>query len=128
MSRNYHRYKLLLDEGLPLPQYFPLLNNLFNVKHVLEDFKGAGMSDEEVYALAVKENRLIITFNKKHFQPMATKSQETGIIAISHSPLPPQQDTKLTAFLRRKTPSELYGKFNSITGETDIKEDTSSEE
>ena len=126
MSRNYHRYKLLLDEGLPLPQYFPLLNNFFNVKHVLQDFKGAGMSDEEIYALAAKENRLIITFNKKHFQPMARKSKETGVIAISHSPLPPQQNTKLTALLRRKTPGELFGRFHSITGETDIK-DISSE-
>jgi len=122
MSRNYHRYKLLLDEGLPLPQYFPLLNNLFNVKHVLQDFKGAGMSDEEVYALAAKENRLIITFNKKHFQSMATKSKETGVIAISHTPLPPQQDTKLTAFLRKRSPSELFGKFNVISGETDTNE------
>jgi hypothetical protein len=63
MPHKYHRYKLLFDEGLPLPQYFPQLNNLFDIKHVSRDFKSAGADDSQVYQLAVKEKRLIITFN-----------------------------------------------------------------
>jgi hypothetical protein len=53
---------------------------------------------------------------------MAGRSQETGVIGITHSVAPSQRDTKLTAFLRRKTPGELFGKFHMITGETDTKE------
>jgi len=72
-----------------------------------------------VYQLAVKEQRLIVTFNKKHFQQLAVKSRATGVIAISHALSPSQRDTKLTAVLRRKTPGELFGKLTLITGETD---------
>jgi len=125
MPDNYHRYKLLFDEGLPLPTYFPRLNNLFDIKHVSQDFKLAGTDDIHVYQLAVKEQRLIVTSNKKHFQRLAVNSQDTGVIAISHSLSPSQRDTKLTAFLRRKTPGELFGKLNLITGATDTKESAS---
>lgn len=119
MPHKLHRYKLLFDEGLPLPHYFPQLNNLFDIKHVSRDYKRAGADDSQVYQLAVKEKRLIVTFNTKHFRGMAGKSQDSGVIGITHNLRPTQRDTKLTAFLRRKTPGELFGKFHMITGETE---------
>jgi len=118
MPSKHRRYKLLLDEGLPLPHYFPQLNNRFDVRHVSLDYKLAGADDTQVYQLAVKEQRLIVTFNTKHFRGLAGASQETGIIALSHGLSPAQRDSKLTAFLRRKTPGELFGLLHVITGET----------
>jgi hypothetical protein len=117
MPPKRHRHKLLFDEGLPLPKYFPQLNNRFDVKHIVEDFKQAGADDRRVYQLAVKEKRLIVTFNKKHFQQLAEKSKDTGVIAITHTLSPKQRDTKLTAFLRQKTPGDLFGKLHVITAE-----------
>ena len=97
--------------------YFPLLNNLHNIKHVVRDYKRFGISDTEVYQLAVSEKRLIITFNKKHFQELAHRSKNTGIIALSQTLPAKQRDIKLTAFLRKKLPTELFGKLHTITGE-----------
>lgn len=121
MPRKRRRYRILLDEGVPIPIYFLLLNRLHDVKHVVSDFQMEGASDAQVYLHAVKEKRLVVTFNKKHFNELAGNSKDSGIIAITHELSPKHRDRKLAAFLRRKTPGELFGCFNVITGETDTK-------
>lgn len=120
MSIKFHKFKLLLDENLPPRTYFKRLNHLFNVKHISIDLKQAGLSDEKVYKEAVKLNRLIITFNGDDFKNFAQKSKKTGIIYVSNNLTPDQIDRKLTALLLRSTPNSLYGKFTTLTGETEI--------
>lgn len=109
------RYKLLLDENISPRERFPILNSRHNTKHLVHDFKKSGITDQEVYNLAVKENCFIVTFNKKDFEDFAGKSENTGIIAVSTNLSDEQIDKKIVSLLSRKKKSELYGKINSIT-------------
>jgi hypothetical protein len=96
------------------------LNERFDLKHVVADYKQASIPDEAVYELARKEGRLLVTYNIKDFVQLAAKTTDTGIIGLS-AQLPIEQiDTKLTTLLRRSTPNGLYGKITEITGETEF--------
>ncbi|OGG22348.1 hypothetical protein A3D03_06645 [Candidatus Gottesmanbacteria bacterium RIFCSPHIGHO2_02_FULL_40_13] len=109
------RYKLLLDENISPRSRFPILNSRHDVKHLVHDMKKSGISDLEVYILAKKTNRLIVTFNKKHFEKLAGKSKKTGIIAVSTNVSDEQIDKKITSLLSRKKKKELYVKLHYIT-------------
>jgi len=91
---------------------------LFDVKHIRDDFKGAGISDRQVYEIAEQSKRLIITYNVKHFKILAGKSQETGIIGVSPHLQPYQVDAKLTALLRKSSEKSLFGKYTSLSETT----------
>ena len=108
--------KLLLDENMPHRTAFPTLNSQFDVKHVVDDFKKSGLADRGVYRLAVKERRILVTFNSKHFRPLAGSSKDAGIIGISANLPYSQVDTKLTALLTKSTFHALRGKFVALTG------------
>ena len=49
---------------------------------------------------------------------MEEKGKKTGIISVSNNLSNEQIDKKLTAFLMRKTLSNIYGKFHYISGES----------
>ncbi len=83
MSPKFHKFKLLLDENMAARRKYRLLNRLFDVKHIAFDLKQAGLPDTAVYKAAVKMQRLIITFNGRDFQHLATGSPETGVIFVS---------------------------------------------
>src|SRR5437868_5998390 len=83
MAHMLYKHKLLLDEGFPPRSYFPMLNQRFDVKHMKDDFKLIGLPDTEVYAVAVKMKRLIVTYNAKDFRPLAKTSKDTGVIGVS---------------------------------------------
>lgn len=97
---------------------FPRLNGLFDAKHVRDDLGNAGLPDPQIYALAMKLQRLIMTFNAKDFKALATRSHDTGIIGVSANLQSHQIDTKLTALLVRSSAKALLGKLTTITGET----------
>lgn len=118
MSRRFYKFKFVFDENMPPRTRFPRLNSRYDVKHIRDDFHKDGIPDAEVYDLAVKTKRIIITFNGDDFRMMASKSTETGILYVSDNLLNEQIDTKLTAFLTRSKPKSLLGKFISITNET----------
>lgn len=118
MGHRFYKHKLLFDENLPPRLEFPRVNGLFDVKHVSSDLKSAGLPDLNVYALAVKLQRLIVTFNAKDFKALATRSHGTGIIGVSANLSAHQIDTKLTALLIRSSAKALLGKLTTITGET----------
>lgn len=114
MPHKFHKHKLLLDEGLPVKTFFPRLNSRFDLKHLTTDFKKSGIKDPQVYKLAVKEKRLVVTFNDKDFREFADKSKMSGVIGISAN-LPIEQiDKKLVSLLNKSKPSDLYGKFTYI--------------
>lgn len=97
---------------------FPRLNELFDVKHIRDDLNSGGLPDPQVYQVAIKQKRLLVTYNSKDFKALASESQETGIIGISpHLPLH-QIDTKLTALLIRSNQKALQGVFTALTSET----------
>jgi hypothetical protein len=114
-----HKYKILLDEGLPPRKKLPRVNARHNVKHIRDDLNHTGLPDEKVYKEAEKLERILVVFNVKHFKEFAAKSSKTGIIGISQSMSLDNLDKKLNALLVRSKPSDLLGKFNYISGESD---------
>lgn len=118
MQKTFHKYKLLLDENMPRRSIFPRLNELFDVKHIRDDLKSGGLSDPQVYMLAVKQKRFLVTYNIKDFEELATHSQDIGIIGVSANLPPYQVDTKLTSLFTRSSAKSLLGRLTSITGET----------
>ncbi len=96
---------------------FPRVNGLFDVKHVRDDLKSAGLPDPDIDTLAAKLQRLIVTFNAKDFKELAIRSQNTGIIGVSAHLSSHQIDTTLTALLVRSSAKALLGKLTTITGD-----------
>src|SRR5260370_38189463 len=115
MAHRFYKHKLLLDEGFPPRSYFPQLNHRFDIKHVKDDLKKIGLPDTEVYALAVKLKRLIVTYNAKDFRSMAHKSQDTGVIGVGALVPYHQVDKKLTSLLTRSSEGALVGKYPPLS-------------
>ena len=115
---NPSKPKLLLDENFDTRPYLPILNQSYDVKHVTADLHRSGLSDEEVYELAVKQGRVVVTYNYKDFRPFATKSQHSGVIGVSTNLTRAQVDTKLTALIRKTPTKSLYGAAHYVSRET----------
>ena len=120
MPKRFHKHKLLLDENMPHRTDFLALNSLFDVKHLVDDFKHGGLPDPQVYQLAVEQNRILVTYNTKHFRPLAGSKKDAGIIGVSANLPLPQVDSKLAALLTKSTPHTLARKFTPLTGETEL--------
>ena len=120
MSRKQHRFRLLLDENFLNRNRLPLLNKRHNLKHIKQDFGKIGLQDKEVYAFAVREGRIIVTFNDKDFKSLATKTKASGIIGVSTNMTADHIDKKLAAILRKAKPKDIYGKFIYVSEETEI--------
>lgn len=120
MPKGFYKHRLLLDENMPHRSEFPILNSKFDVKHIEDDLGKGGLADPDVYQLAVDQNRILVTFNSKHFRTRAGTKADAGIIGISANLPPSQADTKLTALLTRSTPNALQGKFTPLTWETEV--------
>lgn len=105
---------------MPHRSYLPSLNERFDVKHVVGDCHQPALSDPQVYELAKREKRLLVTYNVKDFAPLASRSKETGVIAIPPHMSPQQIDTKFSALLNRNTHNQLSGKLTLLSGESGV--------
>lgn len=114
MTKKFRKYKLLLDEGLAPRDRFKILNSRHNLKHIKHDFGKSGISDEKVWKLAIKEGRLVITYNVKDFKKLVKTIKQSGVIGVSTNLPTDQIDKKLTALLSRSKKYDLYGKYNFI--------------
>ena len=119
MPKGFHKHKILFDENMRPRTRFPRLNSRFDVKHVREDFNRGGIAEADVYLLAVKLHRILVTYNTKHFRSLAGTMKDAGIIGISAHLTTTQIDAKLTALLMRSTPQSLAEKVTMLTGETE---------
>lgn len=117
MRKRFYKHKLLLDENLPLREYFPSLNSKFNIRHIAADYHQSGLPDPEVYKLALNEKRILVTYNIKDFKKLITQDRSIGIIGISPNMPHEQLDKKLTSFLIKSTEKQLLGKVIYISGE-----------
>lgn len=113
MPRKFYKFKLLLDEGFIPRARLPILNSRYDVKHIAIDFGKTGLSDDDVYKLATRQERLIITFNIKHFRKLVRNQAKTGVIGISANMPSGQIDKKLTSFLIRSKKKDLFGKLTT---------------
>lgn len=112
-SKRNRRYKLLLDEGLHLPDSYPNLKNLHDILHVVQT-KNSGKADSVIFRIAQKENRIIVVFNTKHFKPLISKGS-ISVISLSTNLTDRQADLKMCKALRELKPSETKGCLISIT-------------
>lgn len=119
MPRKFDKHKLLLDEGLFSRNTLNRTNNRHNVKHIKHDLNKGGVSDDDVYDTAVKQKRIIVTFNIKHFRKRATERKDTGVIGVSQGITPDKLDIKLNALLTKTKTKTLYGKYTSLSGESE---------
>ncbi len=84
------------------------------MKHVREDLHLGGLPDPEVYQLAVKQQRILLTYNIKHFRQLAGTLNDAGVIGIPSHLTSAQVDTKLTSLFTKSTPKALQGKYTPL--------------
>jgi len=116
MTQRFYKHKLLLDEQVSPRQYFPRLNEHFDVKHIKHDLNRAGLPDPQVYELAVKQGRIILTKNTKDFRPLL-RDDSPGIIGLPETWSLSRVDTKLTALLMKNGPAYFRGRYRSLAAE-----------
>ena len=116
MTKAFYKHKTLLDEHLLPRRAYPLLNAHFDVKHIRDDLHFAGIPDPQVYELAVKQGRIILTTNVKDFRPLL-RDDGPGIIGIPDAWLPNRIDTKLTALLMKHGQNYFRGRYRSLAAE-----------
>lgn len=98
----------------------PILNNRYDAKHIAMDLNLAGLPDPEVYKLAIKEARLLVTYNIKDFEELVKNNTSGGVIGISTNLSLKQIDKKLAALLHKSTHKSLLGKLTTISGESEV--------
>ena len=81
------KLRLLADKNIPRTVIIALREKGYDVASVWE--LRPGMSDEEVVELAIKESRIIITFDKDFGRIALLKPNITGIILLRIPPLNP---------------------------------------
>ena len=116
MPPRFYKHKLLFDEGVYARQLFQRVNGRYNVKHVKHDLHKEGMSDIEVYKIAVKQKRIIVTFNTKDFRKFANQNTNSGVIGITEKLTPEKLDIKLNSILSKSSEKSFYGKYTPLSG------------
>ena len=114
MPPKFYKRKLLLDEGLYPRQYLKRLNSRYNVKHIKHDLHKSGANDQDVYTIACKEKRVIITYNVKDFKKFASKNKDSGVIGVNSNLLADHLDKELNALLAKNASKSLYGKYTPL--------------
>jgi len=109
MPKPFYKHKLLYDENMPPRTQYPRLNAHFDVKHISHDYHKDGIPDEEVYDIAVKQGRMIITINRDDFEKLVGFKADCGVIAVPDGPAAARTDSKLTALLMRHGSSYFRG-------------------
>jgi hypothetical protein len=120
MTQRFYKHKTLLDEQVSPRQYFPRLNEHFDVKHIKHDLNLAGLPDPEVYALALSQGRIILTKNVKDFRPLLEEDCP-GIIGIPEAWSLSRVDTKLTALFMKHGAAYFRGRYRPLAAEDETR-------
>ncbi|MBI4096928.1 MAG: DUF5615 family PIN-like protein [Candidatus Levybacteria bacterium] len=114
MSPRFHRFRLLLDEGLYPRKSLPRINSRHNIKHIKHDLKRGGVRDKEIYEIAIKQRRIIVTYNIRDFKKLARLNKNAGVIGVGQNFTPEQLDIKLNSLLSRSSEKAFYGKYTPL--------------
>jgi predicted nuclease of predicted toxin-antitoxin system len=117
MPKAFYKHKVLFDENMPPRTQYPRLNERFDVKHVSHDYNKGGVADEEVYKMACKQRRIIITINRDDFARLVGTKDDCGVIAVPDGPAATRTDTKLTALLMQHGPNYFRGRLVPLGAE-----------
>lgn len=115
MSPRFYKHKLLLDEGIYPKKSLRRINSRYNIKHIKHDLNKGGVKDKEVYEIARKQKRIIITYNIDDFKQFAKRSNDTGVIGVTQGLTPEQLDAKLNSLLSKKPENFFYRKYTPLT-------------
>jgi hypothetical protein len=74
------------------------------------------MEDPPIHELAVKQGRIVLTRNVKHFRPLM-REETPGIIGVPETWPRDQLDTKLTSLFMRHGPNYFRGQYRSLAAE-----------
>jgi len=116
MPKPFYKHKILLDEHLYHRRVYPLLNAHFDVKHIRDDLHLDGLPDPQVYELARKQGRIILTKNVRDFRPLL-REDSPGMIGITETWTTKRIDSKLTALLMKHGPNHFRGRYRSLAAE-----------
>ena len=101
---------MLLDAAFARPSVFNQLAKKANISHVVWDLgKSNQVSDEEIYQLATKEDRFVVTINCSDFKKLVFH-ERAGIIGVPPYLSNEEIDKLLADFLSGKDPSQYWGK------------------
>lgn len=114
MPPRFYKHKLILDEGLYPRKLLSRTNSRYNVRHIKHDLNSPGISDRQIYEIAVLQKRIIVTYNIADFIKLATQSKRSGVIGVTQSLTPEQLDTKLNSLLSKSSEKSFYGKYTSL--------------
>lgn len=81
----------------------------------MHDLRRGGIEDKQVYEIAVKQNRIIVTYNVRDFKKLAKLNKNAGVIGVSQGLNPEQLDSKLNSLLSKSTEKSFYGKYTSLS-------------
>ena len=115
MPPKFYKHKLLLDEGIFKRQSLRRINNRYNQKHIKHDLNKGGITDKEVYEIARRQKRIIVTYNIEDFRKFARQSKDTGVIGVTQGFTPDQLDTKLNSLLSRSSENTFYEKYTPLS-------------
>lgn len=115
MPPRLFKHRLLLDEGLYPRKVLTRTNNRHGLLHIKHDLNKGGFKDIQVYEIAVKQKRIIVTYNVRDFKKLARKSKDSGVIGVSQGLTPEQLDIKLNALLSKNSEKSLYGKYTTLS-------------
>lgn len=103
-----------MDEGLYPRKSLPRINNRHSVEHIKHDLNSPGIKDKEVYEIAVRQKRIIVTYNTRDFKNLAKLNKNSGVIGVGQRLTPEQLDTKLNSLLSKKPTKSFYGKYTPL--------------
>ena len=115
MPPKFYKHRLLLDEGIFPRQSLRRINSRYNIKHIKHDLNKGGILDREVYGIAGRQKRIIITYNIGDFRKLVVQSKKTGVIGVTYGFTPDQLDTKLNSLLSKSYATKFYGKYISLS-------------
>lgn len=101
----------MLDSAFAKPSQFPKLKKKANIAHCVHN---CGLStqaeDKEIYQMALKEERFVLTINFKDFKPLIQKGKPGGVIGIDSQLSNIEIDLLVSQFLSGKDPNDYKGK------------------
>lgn len=108
------KFRLLFDVAFAHPSLFKRLTKKANLAHARHTYNISPQAeDKDIYQLAVKENRFVVTINYEDFKKLV-KKDKAGIIGIPPYLSNEQIDKILTDFISEKDPEDYKGKAIKI--------------
>lgn len=104
----------MLDTSFAKPSAFIKLNKKANLAHIRLTYNLPRQAeDKEIYELACRESRFVVTINYKDFK-MLVRQGKSGVIGLPAYLSTEEMDILLTDFISEKDPDDFIGKATKI--------------